>query len=190
MLHPCIKLLLAEINAHIKARSGVGEEKVMLADLGVEATKSASEKGSAVLMSVVDIVKEEWSSNNKEYIPQSGGGYVTKSQPINFNLHLLFSSHTKPGHTLEGLKYLSLVIAFFQSKSYFDTLNTPSLQQLNLHNLSVELLDLEYEEKNALWSRIGIPYVPSVLYKLGTIPVEDQEAIGTDVPEIKDIIIQ
>lgn len=64
-------------------------------------------------MSVVDLVKEERGSTDEEYIPQSSGGYITQSQPINFSIYVLFSTYSKLGHALEGLKYLSLVIALY-----------------------------------------------------------------------------
>ena len=190
MLHPCLDLIRTELNTHIKARAGIEEDKVVLANLGGQGATEEGQLVGKVAMSVVDIVQEERGGTNEEYIPQNGGGYITKSQPINFNIHLLFSAYSKAGHVLEGLKYLSLVIAFFQSKNYFDTKNTPLLQQLNLDNLSIELMSLSYQDKSALWACIGAPYLPSVLYKLGIVPVEDKEALGSIVPEIRDIIIQ
>lgn len=68
--------------------------------------------------------------------------------------------------------------------------NMPMLQQLDLSNLSLELMKLSYQEKSALWTCIGAPYMPSVLYKLGIIPVEDKGATRSIVPEIRDIVIQ
>jgi len=190
MLHPCLDLIRAELNAHIKARIGVEEDKVVLANLGRQSATEEAQLVNKVVMSVVDIVQDENGGTNQEYIPQSGGGYITQNQPINFNVYLLFSAYSSVGHISEGLKYLSLVIAFFQSKNYFDVNDTPSLRQFDLNNLSVELTNLSYQEKSALWTCIGAPYVPSVLYKLGVIPVADKEAMRGIVPEIKNIVIQ
>lgn len=67
-------------------------------------------------MSVVDIVQEEQGGAGEEYIPRSGGGYITQTQPINFNIHLLFSAYSNVKYVSEGLKYLSLVIAFFSPR--------------------------------------------------------------------------
>ena len=186
MLHPYLDLIRTELNTYIKAKAGIDEEKVILASLG----RQADEAGLAnkIIMSVVDIVREEWGSTNKEYIRQGGGGYVTQSHPIHFNIHLLFSTHAKLDDELEEMKYLSLVIAFFQIKNYFDTKNTPQLQKLALDNLSMELFNLNHQEKSALWQCIGAPYAPSVLYKLSTLSVQDTEEQGIHIPEVKDII--
>ena len=190
MLHPCLDLIRTELNAHIKTRAEIEEDKIILANLGGQGPAEEAQLVNKVTMSVVDIVQEEQGDTSQEYIPQRGGGYLTQNQPLNFNIHLLFSAYSKTGYVLEGLKYLSLVIAFFQSKNYFDTGNTPLLQQLDLDSISMELVNLSYQEKSALWTYIGAPYVPSVLYKLGIIPVEDKEAIRGVVPEIRDIVIQ
>lgn len=186
MLHPYLDLIRTELNTYIKAKAGIDEEKVILASLG----RQADEAGLAnkIIMSVVDIVREEWGSTDKTYIRQGGGGYVTQSHPIHFNIYLLFSTHAKLDDELEEMKYLSLVIAFFQIKNYFDTKNTPQLQKLALDNLSMELFNLNHQEKSALWQRIGAPYAPSVLYKLSTLSVQDTEEQGIHIPEVKDII--
>ena len=79
MLHPYLDLIRTELNTYIKAKAGIDEEKVILASLG----RQADEAGLAnkIIMSVVDIVREEWGSTNKAYIRQGGGGYVTQSHP-------------------------------------------------------------------------------------------------------------
>ena len=189
MIDSCLDLMRNELNARIKDRTGVREEKVVLTNLGRQIDLDEAHLANKTVMSVVDIVQEEQGSTDEEYVPQGDGSYITQSQPIKFNVYILFSAYYKLDHVLEGFKYLSLVIAFFQSKNYFDVSNTSPLQQLGLDNLSMELVNLSYQEKSALWKRISTPYVPSVLYKLGIIPVEDTEARGIRVPEIKDIVI-
>ncbi len=184
MLHTCSELLLAKVNQHIKARVGIAEEKVILANL----EQGAPQTGQ-IVMSLVDIGPEALGQGDSSYIPQ-GGSFVAKKAPITLNVHLLFSSHFPTTHMLEGLQYLSQVIAFFQSNNYFDKDNTPPLQAIGLDHLSVEIAHWEQQEKTQLWTRIGVPYKPSVLYKVSTIYIEDTGAMGTPVPEIKDIVIQ
>ena len=188
MLHTCLSIILTELNSYIRARTGVAEEQVILANLGEVDTSHAS-GSKKVVMSLVDIVREELGDSAKEYIPQ-GNSFIAKNPPVTFSLHLLFSSCFPTSHALEGLRYLSLVIAFFQSKNYFDSENTPALQPVNLESFSMQLVDLGHEEKSALWSCMGTHYRPSVLYKLGMIAIEDTEDMGLHIPEIKDIVIQ
>ncbi|MEL7062984.1 MAG: DUF4255 domain-containing protein [Bacteroidota bacterium] len=187
MIHSCLDLIRTELNDYLRAQTSTQENPIVLANLRDQVEAQASNQ---VVMSLVDIAQQAWGGTDRDYIPQSNGGYITRKKPINLNIHLLFSVHFTTERALEGIQHLSLVIAFFQAKNYFDTTNTPTLHTLQLDNLMVELVDLEPHEKSALWSCLGAHYLPSVLYKLSTIPVEDTEAIGEEIPEVKKVIIQ
>lgn len=76
------------------------------------------------LPSLVDIIREELRGDTKEYISQ-GNSFMVKNPPITFSIHILFATCFEVKHMLEGLKYLSMVIAFFQYKNYFNAKNIP-----------------------------------------------------------------
>ena len=189
MLDRCLRMILDELNnyIHIK-RDDHSDDKVILADLASQDSVTDSTRDNKIVMSLVSISKEETGSSAKQYIPQ-GNGYIAKNPPLAFSLYLLFSNYFKSRQLLEGLSYLSMVIAFFQSKNHFTVQNTPSLQQNKLDNLSVEVVELNAQEKSSLWGYLGVKYVPSILYKVGMIPIEDDMLVG-EVPTVKDVIIQ
>ena len=183
MLDTCLNVLLTELDNYIQAKTGT-EAKIIYAH-PEEPTNTTKDQ---IIMSLVDIVKEESGGDVKSYIPQ-GNGFVAKSSPVNLSLYILFSASFSPKNAFEGLKYLSLVVAFFQHKNYFDATNTPLLKQSALDKLSVSWVDLDQQAKSELWKRMGVHYIPSVLYRVGTIPIEDADDIGIKIPGINDIAI-
>ena len=184
MLKICIDILINELNSFMKLRIAAKENIVTYANLAISFQENKKNSGSKLLISVADIVNEDLESRAEEYIPQ-GGGYIVKPPPIKLSLYLLIAVSKNTVMELEGLSYLSQVVAFFQSKNYFDAHNTPALQEAGLDNLLVELEKLEYMETQALWRKLGIHYVPSLLYKVSTIPIEDTNVVTNKVPTLK-----
>ncbi len=84
------------------------------------------------------------------------------------------------------MRYLSLVIAFFQSKPYFVKENTPAMHDVGVKDITVNFLQLGYREHSLLWNRIGQEYRPSVLYRIAVIPIEDSER-REEVAEVHNI---
>ena len=190
MLQHCLQIIHDALNGYIKRKEGAAVGKITFSSLKDVIGKKEVENGCGIVMSVVDLIHEERGSTADEYVMHGNGGYVAKKQPANFSVHLLFSACSKPGSELEALKYLSHVIAFFQSNNYFTPQNTPALLPLNLDGLSMELTNLNQQEKSASWNSLGVHYHPAVMYKLGIIPIEDIEAVGTAAPAIQEIIIE
>lgn len=186
MLHTCLDILLHELNSHVKTRMGVKKDKVIFADLAEAVRDAAIEQ---VVMSVVSIDREEQGGDHQDYIPQ-GNSFIAKNLPVALSMQVLFSSCFPAKKMLEGLRCLSLIIAFFQSKNYFNTANTPKLPVAQLDNFSAKLTNLDFQEKSSLWNHLGVPYKPSVLYRVETVYIEDTDDMGIQIPEVKSIHIQ
>ncbi|OJW73573.1 MAG: hypothetical protein BGO68_02995 [Candidatus Amoebophilus sp. 36-38] len=186
MFDTCIKTILTDLNRHIKARTGLNEDQALYAtytDLASPAINNLYT--NKVIMSVVDIVHQETTQSSNTYI-QQGNNYIVKNLPINFYLYILFAAHFEAEHALEGLSYLARVIAFFNSKNYFTSKNTPDLTYPELDGISVSIINLDHEQKSSLWTCLKSTYMPSVVYKIGMIPIEDN-AIWPTVPPINEI---
>lgn len=141
-----------------------------------------------IIMSLVDIRPEDSNHNPTKYI-QQGNNYVLRTVPMNFYIYLLFATNFKGENALAGLRYLSAIIALFQAKNTFTPQNTPSLQVNGLGEFSISLVKLDYQEKSALWSSLQTTYTPSVLYKVGMIPIADTPMPYPEIPAINDIDI-
>ena len=94
----------------------------------------------------------------------------------------MFSAYFPNFNYVEALRYVSLVIEFFQITNVFDDSNTEGLP-LNANRIRCELFNISIDEIGKLWGNIGANYVPSVCYKFKQI-LFDGENISQDTPRI------
>lgn len=170
MLHHCTSIILSEANYYVQSKTNVKGPAISLSILGNSQIESKSLKG--IIMRLVDMTAVELCSNPSQYIPQ-GDGFILRKAPEAFSLYFLFSIDYKASDLLKNLELLAYVAAFFQSKSHFDSSNTPILQEIGMENFSVELVKMSTSEKSMLWKRLDMPYSPSLLYKAGLIFIGD-----------------
>jgi hypothetical protein len=179
-----------ELNRYIKTRTGAEEDQVLYlnyADLQSPPSRDTSiAYNNKVIMSVVDIVQETINQNPSTYV-QQGNNYIIKNLPLNFYVHILFAANYKGSNAIRGLRYLASVIAFFQSKGHFTVQNTTALQTSDLEEFSAFMVKLDYQQKKALWSCLGTTYMPSVVYKVGMIPITDIPEMWPEIPAINKI---
>lgn len=97
------------------------------------------------------------------------------------NLYCLFSVNHSSYDT--ALQYLSLIVQFFQYKSVLTPKNTPPDNGLvldpKIDKLIFDMVTMNMEQVNHLWAVLGGKYLPSVLYKVRMITIED------DTPEMQ-----
>lgn len=138
---------------------------------------------NSLLMSLINIEEERVVKSQKATMEVNGNRIAYINPPIKLNLFVLISANFTTYES--GLEYLSGVIKYFQSKSVFNHDNTPSLDS-SIEKLIIELYSLSFEQQNHLWGALGAKYVPSVVYKVRMLTV--QEALKKDeVPSIEDI---
>ena len=90
-------------------------------------------------------------------------------------LYVLFSVNRD--YTDDALRYLSYVMQFFQHKNVFSPQNSPGLftdTMLPVQQISSELVTLNFEQVNHLWASLGGKYLPSVLYKIRQVVIDDR----------------
>lgn len=124
-------------------------------------------------------VEEERSVKSQVAISQAPDGRVSHQNPeVKLNLYVLFSANFKT--YVSGLEFLSGVVRFFQGKNVFTPSNTPALPQA-IRKLIAELYSLDFEQQNHLWGALGAKYLPSVIYRLRLVTI--QEAQKSDEQE-------
>jgi hypothetical protein len=98
---------------------------------------------------------------------------------IKLNLFLLASSH---GNSYsDALRFLSATVLFFQSRPAFDQTNCPGLDPA-IEKLLVELYSQSFEEQNHLWGSLSLRYVPSVLYRVRLLIIQEGTPQRTQPP--------
>ncbi|WP_194976411.1 DUF4255 domain-containing protein [Aquiflexum lacus] len=191
MIHSALEFLTFELNDYIRLRIGESDQR------RVYLSSVASETGGIMIpekslgLSLINIEEERF---HKDQISTkiSMAGKVEKINPeIKLNLYILITANfqNQPGGEsstdyIEGLKQLSYVISFFQSKNVFTSDNSPSLASfdLNLRKLVVELYSYSFEQLYNFWSVVGAKYMPSVLYKVRILTIQENAVQGSDIP--------
>lgn len=127
-------------------------------------------------------VEEERVVKSQKTVFQASNGQVSHLNPeIKLNLFVLITANFSNYST--SLEFLSGAIRFFQSKNVFDHQNTPRLDPA-IQKLIVDIYTLNFEQQNHLWGALGGKYLPSVMYKVRLISI--QEALKKDEqPPIK-----
>ena len=78
------------------------------------------------------------------------------------------------------------MVAFFQFRAgVFTPQNTPALNGV-VEKLQAELISLDTRELSNFWGIMGSKYLPSVIYKVKTLPIR-HVVPEPDIPVIKKI---
>jgi hypothetical protein len=139
---------------------------------------------SNALITLVNI-EEDRISKSQENFTRKENSIVYKNPKIYLNLYVLFSVNL--AKYPEALKRLSFILTFFQYKNVFDTTNSPDLDP-KIEKLIVDMYSLGFEQMNNLWGILGGKYLPSFLYKVRLVGIEE-EAIDAESAFIKSIAI-
>ncbi|MGD1847946.1 MAG: DUF4255 domain-containing protein [Salibacteraceae bacterium] len=138
-------------------------------------------------ITLVNIEEERMMKAQLPYEASVTTGALKRRNPeIKLNLFLLFAANFDAGTSgsanyKESLKRLSGVIGFFQSRNIFTQENSPGLDD-GISRLTAELYTLPMEQQNYLWAALGAKYMPSVIYKIRLITVQEGVPLGSDQP--------
>lgn len=194
MIHSTLSFLSNELNEYLKIKSNdLDTIRILMSNVAI-----SSESGTGVGipdnhlgMSLINIEEERF-HKDQQFMVTNKDGIVEKRNPeIKINLYVLISANYQDSVAsetstdyLEGLKQLSYVISFFQAKNVFTKDNSPALAGLdaNIEKLVVELYSYNFEQLNNFWSVLGTHYMPSVLYKVRVLTVQEDEQIESSAP--------
>lgn len=174
MIFPAIDIIRIELT-----NIGVGAE---LGNIG-EILAGTHNTDPNIIISLINIEENRVSRDPQNYV-RNGTGLTYKNPAVHLYLTLLFTSiRDQAGYGL-ALQSLQDVIGFFQRKYVFDHSNTnlnPGIEKLIL-----EMINLNLEQMQQLWSMLGGKYHPSVVYKMRMITIDSTGGLpGTPVKEIE-----
>jgi hypothetical protein len=134
-----------------------------------------------VIITLVNIEEETFGKAQLPFVKKPDHTLDRLNPAIKLNVFTLFSafSNMEAGERYRNcLNIVSLVVLFFQSKHVFDHQNTPNLPA-DIEEVVVELVSPTFEQQNFLWGMIGAKYMPSVLYKLRLLEMQETEEVGS-----------
>jgi hypothetical protein len=178
MINKVLTTLQREIQDYLKRSFQTGTEDIIVLSSIVSSKGDIAIPEDKLGLSLVHIEEERVFRAQTAFTVAPDRTISHMNPEIKLNLYVLVSANCLTRNTYgSGLKYLSAVIEFFQGKNVFDARNTPLLDPL-IEKLIVELQSLDFEQQNHLWATLGAKYLPSVLYKVRMVVI--QEAQKTD----------
>ena len=177
MIDDALHIISEQLNQFLKLRFDMTENMVTLSYVVNQDGSVANDEKNKVIFSLVDISEEVFANGQGQYRSSQYGEYVARPD-MHLNLQVGFFAYFNPGNYNEALKFTSAVIQFFHSKPSFTQQNTPALADRGIEKLHFEILHLDSNSKNNLWATLGAKYMPSIIYKVRAVMIEDASVQG------------
>lgn len=178
MIDNALTFIADEVNAHLRKRSGNELGAVSLGPV-------ADDRGlwtvpqDTVRLTLFQIDEER---TTRDQLPERtliGGREVALPPPLRLNLVLLFAGRFQQYE--QALRTLSLILTFFQARPIFTPTNSPALPA-GVGRLAMDLISQGPEQMNQMWACLGAKHLPSVVYRLRVVALQDVEPLGTGAP--------
>ena len=187
MIDVSLKFIISELNNYLNQKLSLdvaSKDAVILGNIArLNDQGDNSELQEKIILSLVNL-EEERMLKSPEKFARVDDQLVQRSPMVHLNLYCLFSANKSKYN--EALKYLSYVIQFFQHRNVFTRQNSPTLDQA-IGKLILDMYTINFEQINHLWGTLGGKYVPSVLYKMRMITIDEAftEAEGEIITTVK-----
>lgn len=178
MIDQAINIVVEELNEFIKLKFNLSDNRVVLSNLVSQDGSMSVKDENMMVVSLVNIQQERLGTPKKTGVTLSG------NPPVYMNLYLLISASFNEKLNVEALKFLSAVIGFFQSKSSFTPLNSPGIPP-SIEKLIFNIYNTSFQEQSNLWSFVGAKYIPSVVYKVRMVVIDEglTDVVATRITE-------
>lgn len=164
MIYSVLNTISDKLNAYLKTRFGIAEDKAILSNIVNQSGNPAIAEVDKMVITLVNVQEETVSSrkNSSDY----------GRRPINLNMYVLISAYFDDNNYPEALKFLSACLSFFQANNVFSPANTPDLHP-NIDKLTFEIVNQDLQNQSHLWGTLGGKYMPSVIYKVRMITLKE-----------------
>lgn len=180
MINESLRFLAGELNRYLALKPVLNitpDKGYVLGNVSkvFDADANGNNLSNQAIISLVN-VEEDRVAKQQEHYMKTEAGVNYKNPTIYLNLYVLFAINLKDYAT--SLRWLAYTIQFFQSQNVFTPISHPALDP-QIHKLVADLHTLNFEQVNHLWSTLGGKYIPSVLYKLRQVSVDEEAIIST-----------
>lgn len=183
MIDKALDFLRSELNVylHTKLTPPPAGDAIILYNVSQLQDASGNNTQSNAFITLVNIEEDRVSKPQENFIRKETG-IIYKNPETFVNLYVLFSANLTNSTNVtnnynEALRRISLIIQFFQNQNVFDQVNSPTLDP-GIIKLVVDMYSLSFEQLNHLWGVLGGKYLPSVLYKIRKVSIDEGIAAG------------
>jgi len=186
MINETFKFLIDELNKYLSQKLGVTtDQRLVWGNVGKALdndTGGNNALNGKAIMSLINVEEDRIAKQQENFI-KTATGITYQNPPVYINLYVLISINRVDYS--DSLKWLAYVIQFFQNQNVFTPQSNPSLDP-RIQRLIIDLFTVNFEQLNQIWSVLGGKYLPSVLYKIRQITIDDG-AIDYEAGFIKEV---
>ncbi len=187
MIGSTLEFIAKELNHTICQRLKINPStnKVLLTNIVDPDGSIAVKDNNVLLLKLVNIEPDPIANGSEPNVHFPRGSDLVKAAPLYLNLKLVLAAYVKSEQVQAGLDMLTMGIGYLQGKQMWNPQNTPGLPA-DVNRLIFEMESLDLHQLNHLWGVIGTKYLPSVIYKLKMLTIDD-EVIRAEVPGITEV---
>ena len=131
-----------------------------------------------ILMNVIGINKISLDISRTDAYVMQGDSYILKQKPEYYQLLIAFHSMFMDKNYLKGFEVLSQISSFIDINKEFSIQNVPKLLENNLEKFFFTAKSFNVEEENMIWQKLKNPYMPTIYYEVGLIPLVSSISFG------------
>jgi hypothetical protein len=182
MIYETLQILKEQLENYF---TDIGLGKILILEnisLWESGSDDASRLDGKVVMSLLKL-EEEATLKNTPHFKIQNDKTDYKNPPVHLNLYLLISANCETYD--KSLRSISKVIEFFQGKKVFTSANTVydrtnvSFDVFDSFKFILELYTPSFEELNNVWGTFGGRQLPSVIYKIQLIQIEQDKKLAS-----------
>ena len=181
MIRHALKTIAEEIKTYLISNNFVQNLKIS-PPLDNQNSTAHSETNC---LSLINIQEEKVLKSQNHYTIRPDDKVSHRNPDLRLTLYILiaadFSDHEN------ALSNLSHIISFFQGKNVFTAETTPSLDS-SIEKMVVDLYSLDFETQNHLWGVLGAKYMPSVVYRVQTLIIQENLRKDDQEPVLKVLL--
>ena len=171
MIDKTLTFVLGELNGFLGTIFPASEPHAVLSGLTTPDGSAPTGTENKIVVSLTNIERETAAVSTAVQPRPDKSGALRANPPLNLNIFILLSSSFAHNYA-EGLRFLSESIRFFQAKPVYTPQNSPGFPR-ELERLSIEMVSLNIQDLQNLWSSMGGRYLPSAFYKMRMITLAD-----------------
>jgi hypothetical protein len=182
MIYEALQIISEQLDSYLSTEGLSG--LVVLENIALLETSSdnAEKLTNRVVLTLLNL-EEETTLKNTPSFKIKDGKTEYKNPPVHLNIYLLISANCDTYD--KSLRCISETIQFFQGKKVFTVSNTVynrtnvAFDVLDYFKFILELYTLSLEELNYVWGTLGGRQLPSVIYKIQLLQIEQDIKLST-----------
>jgi hypothetical protein len=186
MVDVALNFIVAEVNGYLRARANPALGAVVVGRIVDDNGKWAVAQDQ-IGAAVINLEEERTLASQRLETSFVNGRQVSLEPALAMTVHVIFAANFQKYDV--ALAYVSHVLTFFQSHAAFARDQHPGLDE-RIEKLSVQLQSLTYEQLNHVWAFIGGRQLPSAIYKMRLVTLQDREpaSIAPPITRISTVI--